>query len=101
MEPEVGHGEAEGAGLVHHIAQSGTKGSFLAKLALMPGSVSHPMIFGAEYVVLQRGVSTMRIGIRISSLVPSGVVVESVSDSIDSSYKASFCERSGWRYPHG
>src|SRR6478736_8394126 len=42
------------------------------------------MFFSAELAVLQRGIRTMRAGIRISSLVPSGLVIESVSDSSDS-----------------
>ena len=42
------------------------------------------MIFAGEIAVLQRGTSVMRTGFRVSSLVPNGLAVESVSDSVDS-----------------
>jgi transposase len=41
------------------------------------------MTSAGDLMVLQRGISTMRTGCRISSLVPSGLAVESVSDSVD------------------
>src|SRR3984957_12687633 len=52
--------------------------------AFKTGSDSHSMIFAGEIAVLQRGTSVMRTGFRVSSLVPNGLAVESVSDSVDS-----------------
>lgn len=48
------------------------------------GSDSHRMIFLPSLRFSKGGISAMRAGIRISSLVPSGLVIESVSDSSDS-----------------
>jgi hypothetical protein len=42
------------------------------------------MNFAGDVAVLNGGISAMRTGFRISSLVPSGLAVESVSDSSDS-----------------
>jgi hypothetical protein len=42
------------------------------------------MIFLPSLRFSKGGISAMRAGIRISSLVPSGLVIESVSDSSDS-----------------
>ena len=44
------------------------------------------MNFVGDFAVLHRGNIAMRNGLRISSLVPSGLVVESVSDSIELNY---------------
>ena len=48
------------------------------------GSDSLSMKFAGGLAVLQWGISAMRTGLRISSLVPSGLAVESESDSSDS-----------------
>jgi hypothetical protein len=48
------------------------------------GSDPHPMIFLPSLRFSNGGISAMQAGIRISSLVPSGLVIESVSDSSDS-----------------
>jgi hypothetical protein len=48
------------------------------------GSDSHLMIFLPSLRFSNGGINAMRAGIRISSLVPSGLVIESVSDSSDS-----------------
>ena len=48
------------------------------------GSDSHPMNFLLSLRFSNGGISAMRTGFRISSLVPSGLVIESVSDSSDS-----------------
>jgi hypothetical protein len=48
------------------------------------GSDSHLMIFLPSLRFSKGGISAMRAGIRISSLVPSGLGIESVSDSSDS-----------------
>src|SRR5258708_28963327 len=42
------------------------------------------MIFVPSLRFSNEGISAMRAGIRISSLIPSGLVIESVSDSPDS-----------------
>lgn len=42
-----------------------------------------PMIFSDELPILQWGIRIMQAGIRISSCVPNGLVVESVNDSSD------------------
>jgi hypothetical protein len=42
------------------------------------------MIFAGELQFSNGRISAMKAGIRISSLVPSGLVVETVSDSCDS-----------------
>ena len=60
--------------LLIHLA---VKGSFF-------GSDSHLMIFLPSVRFSNGGINAMRAGIRISSLVPSGLVIESVSDSSDS-----------------
>src|SRR6202021_3835268 len=56
----------------------------LAVEGSLVGSDSYLMSFLPSLRFSNEGISAMRAGIRISSLVPSGLVIESVSDSSDS-----------------
>jgi hypothetical protein len=69
------------------------------KIACNIGSDSHSMNSAGDLGVLQRGISAMRIGIQISSLVPSGLVVESVRDSPDAIILTVRSEVSVAKYP--